>query len=207
MFKKIIGCLPMLVLLAVPMGVAGPALAQSSPAKNELVVKILQLQRPAIEGLAATLVQQPAQQMMQGATVALQSRIAPEKRQEVAKEIQADFKKYAEDVVPIARERAVKLAPSTIGALLEEKFTEDELRELLKIMESPVNKKFGQMNVELQKSLVDKLVAETRSIIDPKVKALEATISKRLGIPPAPATSGPASNGAVAPTPAKAASK
>lgn len=184
----------MVVLLAVPMGVAGPALAQSSPAKNELVVKILQLQRPAIEGLAATLVQQPAQQMMQGATVALQSRIAPEKRQEVAKEIQADFKKYAEDVVPIARERAVKLAPSTIGALLEEKFTEDELRELLKIMESPVNKKFGQMNVELQKSLVDKLVAETRSIIDPKVKALEATISKRLGIQPAasaPAASAP----------------
>lgn len=192
MFKKIIGCLPMLVLLAVPMGVAGPALAQSSPAKNELVVKILQLQRPAIEGLAATLVQQPAQQMMQGATVALQSRIAPEKRQEVAKEIQADFKKYAEDVVPIARERAVKLAPSTIGALLEEKFTEDELRELLKIMESPVNKKFGQMNVELQKSLVDKLVAETRSIIDPKVKALEASISKRLGIQPAATDSVPA---------------
>ena len=182
----------MVVLLAVPMGVAGPAVAQSSPAKNELVVKILQLQRPAIEGLAATLVQQPAQQMMQGATVALQSRIAPEKRQEVAKEIQADFKKYAEDVVPIARERAVKLAPSTIGALLEEKFTEDELRELLKIMESPVNKKFGQMNVELQKSLVDKLVAETRSIIDPKVKALEASISKRLGIQPAATDSVPA---------------
>jgi uncharacterized protein len=199
MLKKMIGSLsavvPMVVALAVPMGFAGPAVAQSSPAKNELVVKILQLQRPAIEGLAARLVQQPALQMMQGATVALQSRIAPEKRQEIANEIQADLRKYAEDVVPIARERAVKLAPSTIGALLEEKFTEDELRELIKILESPVNKKFGQLNFDLQKSLEEKLVAETRSVIDPKVKALEATISKRLGIQPAtgaPAPSAPA---------------
>lgn len=182
----------MLVAMAVPVGVAGPAVAQPSAAKNELVVKILQLQRPAIEGLATGLAQQPAQQMMQGASVALQSRVAPDKRQEVAKEIQADLKKFSDDVVPIVRERAVKLAPSTIGALLEEKFTEDELRELVKIMESPVNKKFGQMNLELQKSLVDKLVAETKPVIDPKVKALEATISKRLGIQPAAADSAPA---------------
>lgn len=188
MVKKFFECLPMAVAMAVASGIvtmaAVPAMAQSSAGKNELVVKILQLQRPAIEGLATTIVQQPAQQMMQGAGVALQNRVAPEKRQEIAKEIQADLKKYVDDVVPIARERAVKLAPSTIGALLEEKFTEDELRELVKIMESPVNKKFGQMNIELQKSLVDKLVAETRPAIDPKIKALEATISRRLGIQP-----------------------
>jgi uncharacterized protein len=200
MFKNIAARLPLVAVL-VALYASGPAMAQSSPAKNELVVKILQLQRPAIEGLAATLVQQPAQQMMQGATVALQSRIAPEKRQEIAKEIQSDLKKYAEDVIPIARERAVKLAPSTIGALLEEKFSEDELRELVKIMESPVNKKFAQMNVELQKALVDKLVAETRSVIDPKVKALEASISKRLGIQPGAANPAPGpSSGASAPS-------
>jgi uncharacterized protein len=183
MFKKIVLGLPLLVMLAA----AGPALAQTSAAKNELVVKILQLQRPAIEGLATMLAQQPAQQMMQGANVALQSRIAPDKRQEIAKEIQADLRKFAEEVVPIARERAVKLAPSTIGTLLEEKFSEDELRELIKIMESPVNKKFGQMNAELQKSLAEKLVADARPTIDPKVKALEATIAKRLGMQPAAA--------------------
>ncbi len=188
MFKKI------LLGLSITTGVLlGPlALAQSSAAKNELIVKILQLQRPAIEGLATALVQQPAQQMMQGATVALQTRVPPEKRQDIAKEIQSDFKKYSDDVVPIARERAVKLAPSTIGALLEEKFSEDELRELIKIMESPINKKFAQLNGELQKSLGEKLVADTRTIIEPKVKALEQAVTKRLGIPSTTAESGPA---------------
>jgi uncharacterized protein len=190
-------------------GISGLAHAQTavnSAAKNELVTKILQLQRPAIEGIATALAQQPAQQMMQGASVALQSRIAPDKREAVAKEIQADLKKYVDEVVPLLREKAVKMAPTTIGTLLEEKFTEDELRKLIEIMESPVNKKFSQMNGELQKSLGEKLVADTRSIVEPKVKALDATIGKRLGMTPPPAPGpGPTSSGA-APAPAKPAS-
>ena len=177
----------------------GVAMAQSSAAKNELVVKILQLQRPAIEGIATALAQQPAQTMMQGASVALQTRVAPDKREAVAKEIQADLKKYADEAVPMLREKAVKLAPTTIGPLLEEKFTEDELRQLIAIMESPVNKKFSQLNGELQKALGEKLVAETRSVIEPKVKALDLTIGKRLGMTPPPAA-------VAAPAPAKPAS-
>lgn len=203
MFKQTILMTALVALLAAS-GVAQAQTAVNSAAKNELVVKILQLQRGAIEGIATVLAQQPAQQMMQGASVALQSRVAPDKREAVAKEIQADLKKYVDDVVPLLREKAVKMAPTTIGTLLEEKFTEDELRQLIAIMESPVNKKFSQMNGELQKSLGEKLVADTRSIVEPKVKALDATIGKRLGMTPPPAP-GPGPSGA-APAPAKPAS-
>ena len=207
MFKQTLLATAVVAVLAAG-GVAQAQSAVNSAAKNELVTKILQLQRPAIEGIATALAQQPAQQMMQGASVALQSRIAPDKREAVAKEIQADLKKYADEVVPLLREKAVKMAPTTIGTLLEEKFTEDELRQLIAIMESPVNKKFSQMNGELQKSLGEKLVAETRSIVEPKVKALDATIGKRLGMTPPPAQGpgpGPGPSG-TAPAPAKAAS-
>ena len=207
MFKQTLLATAMVAVLAAG-GVAQAQSAVNSSAKNELVTKILQLQRPAIEGIATALAQQPAQQMMQGASVALQSRIAPDKREAVAKDIQADLKKYADEVVPLLREKAVKMAPTTIGTLLEEKFTEDELRQLIAIMESPVNKKFSQMNGELQKSLGEKLVAETRSIVEPKVKALDATIGKRLGMTPPPAPGpgpGPSGNGA-APAPSKPAS-
>ena len=203
MFKQTILMTALVALLAAS-GVAQAQTAVNSAAKNELVVKILQLQRGAIEGIATVLAQQPAQQMMQGASVALQSRVAPDKREAVAKEIQADLKKYVDDVVPLLREKAVKMAPTTIGTLLEEKFTEDELRQLIAIMESPVNKKFSQMNGELQKSLGEKLVADSRAVVEPKVKALEATIAKRLGITPPPAP-GPGPSGA-APAPAKPAS-
>ena len=205
MFKQTILMTALVALLAAS-GVAQAQTAVNSAAKNELVVKILQLQRGAIEGIATVLAQQPAQQMMQGASVALQSRVAPDRREAVAKEIQADLKKYVEDVVPLLREKAVKMAPTTIGTLLEEKFTEDELRQLIAIMESPVNKKFSQMNGELQQSLGEKLVADSRAVVEPKVKALEATIAKRLGITPQGAPGpGPSGSGA-APVPAKPAS-
>lgn len=157
--------------------------ATSTSAKKELVAKVLSLQQPAIEGLATQLAQQPAAQLMQGASIALQTKVAPDKREAIAKEIQADLKKYAEEAVPLLRANAVKLAPSTIGVVLDEKFTEEELKQLIAIMESPVNKKFGQLNGELQKSLGEKLVAESRATIEPKIKTLEQTVAKRLGLP------------------------
>ena len=181
---------------------------QSSPAKKELIAKILVLQQPAVEGIATMLAQQPAAQMMQSANLALQTRVVPEKREAIAKEIQADVKKYVDEAVPLLRERAVKIAPSTVGALLDERFTEDELKQLVTLMESPVNRKYGQMNNELQKVLSEKLVAETRGVIEPKVRALEESIYTRFGTnAPVGAASAPTAKAATAPKPARAASK
>lgn len=160
--------------------------AQSAPAKKDLVARILVLQQPAIEQTAQALVERPAMQLYQQAGLALQSRVAPEKREAAGKQVQDDLKKYVDDVGPQVRQQAVKLAPSTIGALLEERFTEEELKQLIAIIESPVNRKFTQMGGEFQKALGEKLVVQTKSVVEPKVKALEQAIVKHLGLPPAP---------------------
>lgn len=167
--------------------------AQSTPSKKELVARILVLQQPAIEQTAQALVERPALQMQQQAALALQTRVAPEKRDAVAKNIQADLKKYVDDVGPGVRQQAVKLSASTIGTLLEEKFTEDELKQLIAIIESPVNKKFTQMGGEFQKALGEKLVAQSQGTVGPKVRALEQSIAGHLGLPAAPAAKAPES--------------
>ncbi len=164
-----------------------PSATPSSPAKKELVARILVLQQGAIEQTAQSLVERPAMQLQQQAAMALQTRVPPEKRDAAAKNVQEDLKKYVDDVGPAVRQQAVKLAPSTVGALLEEKFTEDELKQLITIIESPVNRKFSQMSQEFQKALGEKLVAQTQSIVAPKVKALEQAVIGHLGLPPAPA--------------------
>lgn len=157
--------------------------AESTPAKKELVNKVLLLQQPAIEQAAQALVERPAAQMMQQAGMVLQSKVAADKREAVAKQIQADVKQYADEVVPLVRARSVSLAPSTVGALLDEKFTEDELKQLIAIIESPVNRKFLQMGGDMQKALLEKLIEQTQPTIEPKIKALELAISKHLGLP------------------------
>ncbi len=182
------------------------AQAQTSPAKKELVARILKLQQPAIETMARGLVEQPAAELLSNAGAALPARIAKEKQDAVAKEIQGDVQKYLDEAVPLVQTRAVRLAPTTIGALLEEKFTEDELKQVVSIIESPVYTKFQRMGDDMQKALVEKLLAETRGTIEPKVRSLEQTVARRLGVTSTPQASG-AGGGTAPRAPAKPAAK
>lgn len=179
-----------------------PASAPVSAAKKELVQKVLLLQQPSIENMARNLVEQPAGQMMQAAGRALQQQVPAEKREAVGKGIEADVKKYVDESYPNIRDRAVKIAPTTIGAVLEEKFTDDELKQLIAWLESPVNKKYLQLGPEMQNGFMQKLVTEARPVLDPKLQALETKVRASLGVPAepgAPAASGGAPAKAAAP--------
>lgn len=160
----------------------GAAQAESVATKKELVTKLMRLQQPAVELAAQALAEQPAKQMLQQAGVALQTRVDPDKREFVAQEIQADIRRYVDDAVPLVRERALRLAPLTIGALMHERFSETELRQLIAIIESPVNRKYLQMGGEMHRALMDRLVDEMKVTIEPKVKLLEQSMIKSLNL-------------------------
>jgi uncharacterized protein len=198
------------VLAALLLGTVTVVHAQgsASPAKKELVQKLLALQQPGIEGAARNLVERPAAQMMQEAGRVLQTQVPADKREAIGKSIEADARKYVEEAFPPVRERALKLAPATLGVALEEKFSEDELKQLVAWFESPVNKKFQAASGEMQNSFMQKLVAEARPLIEPKLQALEQKVRAALGAPAAVAPGvAPADPKAAAKPPAKAASK
>jgi uncharacterized protein len=198
------------VLAALLFGAATVVQAQggASPAKKELVQKLLTLQQPGIEGAARNLVERPAAQMMQEAGRVMQTQFPADKREAIGKAIEADAKKYVEEAFPPVRERALKLAPTTLGVTLEEKFSEEELKQLIAWFESPVNKKFQAASAEMQSNFMQKLVAEARPLIEPKLQTLEQRVRATLGAPAAAATgTAPADPKAAARPPAKAASK
>jgi hypothetical protein len=158
------------------------AQAQSTPAKKELAARIIKLQQPEIEMAGGSLAERPAIGIMQEARAVLPQSVAPARQEAVAKEIDAAVKKYVDEAVPIARDRAVKLAPATMGAVMEEKLTEEELRQVIAVMENPAWRKLQQLLPEMQKTLMEKLLAETRPVIEPKVKAMQQSVAKSLGI-------------------------
>lgn len=194
------------VLLASVLAVAALAQAQtasapakreavaSSPAKKELVASILKEQQQGIEQLARQIVEQPAGQLLQRAGSLVTTRIEADKREAVAREMQADARKYVDDTLPAARQRATALAPSTIGALLEEKMTEAELKEVLATMRSPAWRKFQGLAPEMQKVLGEKLVADIRPQVETNLRALDQSLARRLGLPAS--ASAPASGAA-----------
>ncbi|HEX7435190.1 MAG TPA: DUF2059 domain-containing protein [Caldimonas sp.] len=169
---------------------AGAALANAQTAtKKELVQKLLVLQQPGIEQVARGLVERPALQMMQEAGLVLQRQVAPDKREAMGKQVEAEVKKYIDESVPLMRERAIKLAPTTIGPVLEEKFSEEELKQLIAWFESPFNKKYQQLGPEMQNAFIQKLIVEARPVVDPKIQALDGRLRTLFGAPPAAAAS------------------
>lgn len=177
---------------------AGPALSQTagaSPAKKELIARVLELQRPAVEGIGRSVAEQPASQVMQTVAPFLQQRVEPERREVLAREIEADIRKYIEEATPLARDRAVKLAPSTLGVVLDERMDEAELRQLVAALETPAFRKFEQISGDAQRAFVPKLVNELRPVLEPKIKALNESVAKRLGITPQAAAPAPAAAG------------
>jgi hypothetical protein len=173
---------------------ATPVLAQS---KKELVTKLLALQQPGVEQLARTIAERPAAEMTMAARQYMQN-VPAEKREGVVKAIDADLKKYADEAIPLLRDRAIALSPSMIGAELESNFNEAELKQLINWFESPVIRRYNQLIPGMQRSLSEKLVEETRGQIEPKLKTLESSMARNLGLPP-PGSAAPAQAPAQAP--------
>lgn len=156
------------------------AVTAQAQTKKELVQK---LQVALAENFAQTVLQQPVSQLGQMAQQALQTRVPADKREAAAKAVQADITKFMQENGPIVRERAVKLAPTTIGAVLEQEFSEDELKQVIGWFESPVSKKFAQLQPEFANALFKQLVPEIGPVVEPKLKALEQSVLKDLGLP------------------------
>ena len=177
---------------------AGSAQAQT---KKEWVQRVLKAQQPELELVSRGIVERPAAQMMQEAGMAIQRQVPAEKREEVGKAIEAEVKKYVDESYPLVRERAIRLAPTTIGAVLEEKMSEDELKQLVTWLESSANKKYQSLGPDMRNAFIQKVLADARPVVDPKLQALDARIRVVLGLPPAATpASGAASRSSPAPT-------
>ena len=158
---------------------ANPATA-ASPAKKALIARVIKLQQPGIEGLGRAMAERPAINLMDTASIALQERVPADKRDAVGKAIQADAKKYLDEVVPLVVARATQLAPATLSPFLEDKFTDDELKQVASFLESAAVIKYQKLSIDMQKLLQEKVLADTKSVVEPKVGALEDAIAKRV---------------------------
>jgi hypothetical protein len=150
----------------------------TSPAKQVLVDKVLSLWH--IDSIGQSMLQVPVADAVNQARAMLQGRATVEKRDAAMTEIIGEARKFMDEATPITKLSADKLIPATIAPLLAERFTEEELRQLVAILESPVKKKFEDMLPDMQKALGEGVAADTRPVIDPKLQDLKQRIGLRL---------------------------
>jgi hypothetical protein len=172
------------LVFAAALAVAGGAQAQT---KKDLVQKVLQLQQSGIENLGRALAAQITQQIFQATGQALGS-VPTDKREAMGRELQAEIKKFHDEIEPLYRDQAVKQSATVVGAMLEERYSEDELKQLVAWLESPVSKKYEQIARDSTTALQQKVAAELKPVVEPKLRVLEQTVGKRLGLPKQPAS-------------------
>ncbi|MBA5636917.1 DUF2059 domain-containing protein [Duganella sp. LX20W] len=165
-----------LAATATPAPAAAPA--PISPAKQELINKILALWN--IDSIGQSMLQAPVADAVQQARAMLQGRASVEKRDAAMTDIVAEARKFMEEATPITRASADKLIPTTVAPILAERFNEEELRQLVTILESPVKKKFESLVPEMQRKLGEGVAADSRPVIDAKMKGLTEKIGLRL---------------------------
>lgn len=158
---------------------AGNAGAQAAEGnKQVLVQKVLTLWH--IEDVAVTMVQRPASDALLKARVALQGRVSPEKQEATLKAIVTDVQKYIDEVTPIVRAEGLHLKEPTLGPLLQQNFSEDELRALIALFESPVKKKFESLVPKFERAFGEKVAENSRSVVDPKLQSMSNNIGAKL---------------------------
>lgn len=179
-------------VLAFTVGARAQTAPAVSPQKQQLVDQILQAQQAGVDQVARQLVEQPAVQLLQRAGALVRRNVAADQQQAMAQALQGDVRQYAEETFPIVRDRARALAPQTIGPLLAEKLTEAELQEVLAVFRSEAWRKFQGLAPDMQKALGERLVADVKPEVEPRLKALDQTMAKRLGLVPPAGASAPA---------------
>ena len=160
---------------------AGACAAQAAPVsaeKQALVQRVLA--RMPMENVALGMLQAPVAESLRQARSMLAGRAAQDKQDAAMKEIGADAGKFLEEAAPLVRASARAVVQSTIAPLLAERFSEDELKQLAAILESPVKSKFEALVPEIQNTLGEQVSRANQATINPKLAELQQKIGLRM---------------------------
>lgn len=152
--------------------------AKASEAKARLIERLLTVWHP--EDVAIVMVQRPAADALQQARIALQGRVTPEKRDATIKDMATDVQKYIDEATPVVRDSAKRSLATSVVPMLQQNFSEEELKQLIVLMESPVKKKFESLLPQMERALGEKVAKESRAVIDPKLQALTQAVGLKL---------------------------
>lgn len=159
---------------------AAPAQAQDATRK-ELATRIVNLQKVHdMDPLIAQLASSATQTVVSTWLPKLDQ--VPQARQKVAADqLDTELKKFNEDNVRTIKSRNETVALEVLVPVYAERFTADELRQLITFMESPVIKKFYAANPQMGNLLAQRLVEATRKDVETRIDQFDRRAAQIIG--------------------------
>ena len=175
------------------LALSGAAQAQTADPKLEWATKAVALQQgPELERLVSQLAESSSQDIVQSWGVKLRTDVPKEKVEQTAQSLNAELKKYNDDVTKIISSKVNKASADSLVPVYMARFSLDELKQLVAFFESPAVKKYQAAAPELGNVFVNQLIMETRSDVNARAKQFDDAATKIVGTTPkAPAATAP----------------
>ena len=172
---------------------SGTAQAQTTDPKLEWATKAVALQQgPELERLVSQLAESSSQNIVQSWGVKLRSDVPKDKVEQTAQSLNAELKKYNDDVTKIISGKVNKASVDSLIPVYMARFSLDELKQLVAFFESAAVKKYQTAAPELGNVFVNQLIIETRGDVSARAKQFDDAAAKIVGsAPKAPAATAP----------------
>ena len=148
------------------------------PAKQALVQRVLD--KMGLESVGLQMLQAPVADMLRQSRVVVQSRVPADRQEATMKDITAEATKFVEQEAPGLRTSTHAIVQSSVAPLLAQKFSEDELKQLAGILESPVLAKFEGVVPEMKKAVGENVAKANAAQIQPKMTELQNRVGLKL---------------------------
>jgi hypothetical protein len=168
--------------LGIGLGLAGGANAEGMngvPASKQALVQRV-LDKMGLDAVGLQMLQSPVADMLRQSRVVVQSRVPADKQDATMKDITAEAAKFVEQEAPALRTSTHAIVQSSVAPLLAQKFSEDELKQLAGILESPVLAKFEGVVPELKKAVGENVAKANAAQIQPKMTELQNRVGLKL---------------------------
>lgn len=143
--------------------------------KQKLIDRVLALYHP--ENAIVFMAQRFATETMEKANIALQGRVTKEKQEATMKDIATDAQAYVNAVTPVVVASAKKNVGPAASQVLAQNFSNEELRQIITMLESPVRGKFEKTAPLMERAVGEKVQAE----VGPEVNKDLQTMSQAVG--------------------------
>jgi uncharacterized protein len=170
---------------------SGTIHAQTTDAKRQLAARAIAAQDgPEMNNLLVQIAGSATQQVMANWNERVEQ-LPAAKQQTAITALDAELKKFNDDALKLITAQANKVRADALLNAYAERFSEDELKQLVALMEAPAYKKYQAIAPELGNVYIKAIVDGTRNNVIERGKSFDAAAIKIVGSPAA-AQSAPA---------------
>jgi uncharacterized protein len=160
--------------------------AQTPDPKLEWATKAVALQQgPELERLVSQLADSATQDILQNWAPKLQSDVPPAKQEQAKVGLNGELKKYFDDVSKTINSKVSKVSAEALIPAYMERFSLDELKQLVAFFESSAVKKYQASAPELGNVFVKQLIEATRDDVTARTRQFDDAAAKIVGSAPA----------------------